>query len=230
MFNGITKSISTKTMIIPSFSIRCITTYLHTGARVRGLKRDPTEYLKTSNGLEYMKVNQDNYYSIVKKNLKLDEYQIKLADSIILQSLTHKSFAHGLKPYNEKLSLLGGQLLKLVCASNVINIPPSSSTSSSNNNFINGKDLSILGTSFGKGLLSKEVVSNIFETNFKLDGLVFWKKRSLITANDNFNGEQKVFASCLQAIVGAMLLTNGKEKTIDYINKEIYNHLVKNIK
>lgn len=55
------------------------------------------------------------------------------------------------------------------------------------------------------------------------------EKRSLITANDNFNGEQKVFASCLQAIVGAMLLTNGKEKTIDYINKEIYNHLIKTL-
>jgi large subunit ribosomal protein L15 len=75
---------------------------------VRGLKKNEDDYLTASNGVKYPG-NIDTLKPA--KEFLGDEYALE--DSLILQAITHKSFAHGKKPYNEKLAVIGREFLRL---------------------------------------------------------------------------------------------------------------------
>lgn len=73
----------------------------------RGPKKTPEDYLSVTGTL--YPGNAETLRST--KEFLGDKYI--LPDDLILQALTHKSFAHGLKPYNENLSIIGRHFLRL---------------------------------------------------------------------------------------------------------------------
>ncbi|SCU91251.1 LADA_0F08922g1_1 [Lachancea dasiensis] len=195
-------------------------TYLHSGNRVRGLKRDPSEYLRLPSGLLYTEVEPQTYQEAVRSQLNLKSNDITLSDDLILQCLTHKSFAHGGKPYNEKLALLGAQYLKY--RASVHSLKSSSSASAQNEQKpINGLNFTNLGSQGSKLLISKKATAEVIRKR-QLDSLIFWKKRDPLQ-NEVYNGEATVLSSVLNAFIGGILITNGPEKTSEYIQNEFLN-------
>ncbi|CAR30387.1 mitochondrial 54S ribosomal protein mL57 [Lachancea thermotolerans CBS 6340] len=207
-------------IIKANFGARNIT-YLHSGSRVRGLKRDPSEYLRLQNGLMYNEVKPENYQENVRKQLNLAKHNISLSDDIILQCLTHKSFAHGSKPYNEKLAALGMQFLKYHTSVHSLRSakPLSPVAEGKNQKSINGLNFTNLGTQLSKLLIAKKTTAQVIRSRH-LDSLIFWKKRDPLK-NESFNGETTVYSGVLSALVGGILVTNGPQKTSQFIEKEL---------
>lgn len=200
------------------FSVRSIT-YLHTGARVRGLKRDPGQMLKNPEGIQYDTFKQE-HLSKVKDALHLDKYNVQLPDEVILQCLTHKSFAQGIKPYNQKLALVGSHFLKYQAAVySLSQSGPAELSSQSSTNIINGLNFSNIGTNFSKLLISKEVCAQHIHKR-QLSSLIFWNKRGL-NRSHKFNGEHTVLQTVLNAFVGSVYMLHGSEKAAEYVSQEL---------
>ncbi|KAL6941266.1 hypothetical protein ACO0RG_002393 [Hanseniaspora osmophila] len=198
---------------------RSIATYLHSGSRVRGLKKNSDEYLTVQHNdkkLHIDRVDLSAYKSEIFDKLNMNKYGIDLDESLVLQCLTHKSFAHGLKPYNEKLSVMGYHFIKYFAIVKDM-------TKLQNSENVNNKN--IIGSAFSKKVLSNEVLNKVFEQH-QLQDLVFWKKRALDHNEGNFNGEFTVHSTCLKALVGAILLKNGQDKTSQFFEQEIYHKMV----
>ncbi|EDO15428.1 hypothetical protein Kpol_1027p2 [Vanderwaltozyma polyspora DSM 70294] len=209
-----------KAILNPTRSI----TYLHSGTRVRGLKRDPASFLVSPKGVKYDELNRTEFNEKIDKILNLSKYDIKVPNDLLLQCFTHKSFAHGIKPYNEKLSLLGLQFLKLQAGiysiSQSVNLSPVQAgkiqKQIDNLNFTN------LGTQFSKLIISKYSTSKfIIEKN--LDSLIFWKMRDPFKAK-NYNGDHTINSTVLAALIGGILKTNGPAKTANFITGELLNN------
>lgn len=198
-------------------------TYLHSGTRVRGLKRDPESFLKNPKGLSYNSLNQEEYHAKVVQVLKLDECDIHLPNDVILQCLTHKSFAHGSKPYNEKLSLLGSQFLKYQASIHSLKQPKLLSPVAHDKvqQPINGLNFTNLGTQLAKLLISKPVAANFIKEK-NLDSLVFWKMKDPL--KDSYhNGETAIYSTVLNAFVGGILATNGPLKATSFVQHVLLN-------
>ncbi|QLQ79723.1 hypothetical protein HG537_0C03710 [Torulaspora globosa] len=194
-------------------------TYLHSGSRVRGLKRDPESYLKNPRGLAYNELNQTEIHDQIVQSLKLKECDIELPKEVILQCLTHKSFAHGSKPYNEKLCLLGTQFLKYQAAIHSLRQPQLLSPVAQGKiqQSINGLNFTNLGTQLSKLLISKPVAAR-FVKQRKLDALIFWKMKDPLK-DSHHNGETTIYSTVLNAFVGAVLATNGPDKARQFVSK-----------
>ena len=187
-------------------------TILNNGARIRGAKRDPASYMKNASGLQYTEVSSPECQDKIRSAFKLDEYGVQLPDSLILQCLTHKSFAHGSVPYNEKLQLLGTQFLKLRAA-----LFSMREGTSSPKGGINGLDFAALGSARNKTAVSKKNIGKTAK-RANIDDVVFWKMRD-VERGGKYNGEDAVLSSVLGAIVGAILTTNGPEVAATYVDK-----------
>lgn len=186
--------------------------YLHKGPRINGLRRDPESYLRNPSGVLFTEVQENECQDKVRSILKLPKYGINLSNELILQCLTHKSFAHGSKPYNEKLNLLGAQFLKLqTCIHSLKN---GSSVESRENGQLS-LQFSNLGTKFAKELTSKNTACAFIKSH-NLGPFIFWKMRDPIK-DGHINGETTIFASVLNAFIGAILSTNGSEKASKFI-------------
>lgn len=179
--------------------------YMHAGARVRGLRRDPVSYLKNPAGLVYTDVGGD-YHASVRERMGFQEHGIELSDAAILQCLTHKSFAHGSCPYNEKLNLLGSQYLKLQAAMHSVG---------PENSFGN------LGSPVSKGLVSYQTAAEYVIAK-NLEPLVFWKVSDPL--NDGpIKGKSKVMSTVLNSFIGAILLQQGEKKASQFIVEDLLN-------
>ncbi|AET41630.1 mitochondrial 54S ribosomal protein mL57 Ecym_8357 [Eremothecium cymbalariae DBVPG len=203
-------------------SIRCVT-YLHKGSRVRGLKRDPEESLKNPSGLHYEEVDPSKHQALVRKVFKLEEHGLELPDDVILQCLTHKSFAQGSKPYNEKLALLGAHFLKLQASVHYLREPQLLSRVNPKNiqENINGLNFTNLGTQAGKLVISKFVTSEFVRLK-QIDNLIFWNKRDSLQS-EKFNGEHTVRTTVLNALIGGTLMFNGDEKAARFLEVELFD-------
>lgn len=185
--------------------------YLHVGNRVPGLKRDPLTYMISPTGIKYTDFKNDiKFVDQIRSTLKLDDYRLKLDDKTILQCFTHKSFAHGFVPYNEKLSLVGAQYLKLILSirsvQNTSGISP-----------INKCNFDKLGSLESKNELNNLIIYNWLK-KMKLNDLIFWKKKS--PSNDPvYNGEPKIISTVLHSIIGALVLTNEEINVSKYLEK-----------
>lgn len=194
-------------------SMRTIT-FLNKGSRIRGIKRDPESYMKNPTGLEYNSFKKETYQDKIRNSLQFDKFNIQLSDEVILQCLTHKSFAHGHVPYNEKLHLLGSQYLKL--RSSLYSLQ-----NGNEQNSINGFDFNNLGDLKNKTLTSKESLTEVTK-KAGIDNLVFWKMRD-VSQSSMYNGESKVLSTVLNSIVGAILTMNGSEIAAKYVDDFLLN-------
>lgn len=203
-------------------AVRLIT-YLHSGSRVRGLKRDPEAFLKNPKGLSYNALKQSEYQDKVAQILKLKELDIDLPNEIILQCLTHKSFAHGSKPYNEKLCLLGAHFLKYQASIHSLKQQDFLSPVAEDKvqQSIKGLNFTNLGTQVAKLLISRAVTARFIKEK-SLDSLIFWKMKDPLR-DSHHNGETAIYSTVLNAIVGGILATNGPAKAIDFVNKVLLN-------
>lgn len=181
--------------------------YLHAGARVRGLKKDPVSYLRNPAGLKYDEVKPAEYQDKIRQVLNFKEHGIELSDPVILQCFTHKSFAHGSRPYNEKLNLLGSQFLKLNASIHSVKEG-------------NDTDFTQLGTVESRGLISHHTAANYIMRK-QLDPLVFWKMSDL--NNGPVNGKSKILSTVLNSIVGAIVLQQGTGKASQFVFEDLLN-------
>lgn len=188
--------------------------YLHKGPRINGVRRDPESYLRNPSGILFTEVQANEYQDKVRSILQLPKYGIKLSNELILQCLTHKSFAHGSKPYNEKLNLLGAQFLKL--ETSIHSVKNDSPLEARENGPLSLK-FSNLGTNFAKELASKNTACTFIKSH-KLGPFIFWKMRDPLK-DSHINGETTIFASVLNAFIGAILTTNGPEKASLFIKE-----------
>lgn len=198
-------------------------TYLHSGPRVRGLKRDPVSYLKSPNGISYTDVKLPEYKSKVQNALQFERCGIDLPERLVLQCFTHKSFAHGSKPYNERLNVLGSQFLKYQAAIHSLRQRDQLSPVASNKvqQPLNGLNFTNLGTVVSKLLISKTSTAQYIKAK-QLDTLIFWKMRDA-TKDGRYNGENTVFTSALNALVGGILISNGPEKATNFVQQVLLN-------
>lgn len=198
-------------------------TYLHSGPRVRGLKKDPRESLKSPSGLHYENLDVNTYHLKIKERLNFSSYDLHLSDPIILQCFTHKSFSQGSKPYNEKLALLGSQFLKYHVSVYSLKQANEMSPVKSQNvqSTINGLNFTNLGTQLSKLLISRNTAAGFIKAK-QLDELIFWNRRDSLKSS-KFNGEHTVCSSVLNALIGGILTFNGQEKTANFIDSELLN-------
>ncbi|ODQ80132.1 hypothetical protein BABINDRAFT_161116 [Babjeviella inositovora NRRL Y-12698] len=180
--------------------------HLHSGKRVAGLKRNPSEYLKVG-GYEYG-VQAENL-QFVKAFLA----PYALPDEVVLQVLTHKSFAHGNKPYNDKLAYIGSRFLN-----NFLSIREAS-TSSTNAHAVNGLNFDVLGSPIDKSLASP-ATRYLFAKAHNLNKVLFWAARDATIDNPHRSGEVKITNDVVCALVGAVLLQKGEAVAQTFIQEK----------
>lgn len=210
------------------FTGRRTITYFQTGERVRGLKRDPLEYLRNPQGLSFSDVSRENFTDRIRERLNLKQYNVNLDDKIVLQCWTHKSFAHASKPYNEKLSIIGKSFLRLYTGINSVSehLAPGAQESQSppEPNEVNGYQFDTLGHWKNKSLTSSNLAAKFIKGR-ELGDLVFWKIRDP-TRDAQYNGEDSVYLTVFESLIGAILLTQGHKKASQYVLGELLNPAV----
>ncbi|CAH2352841.1 54S ribosomal protein L15, mitochondrial [[Candida] railenensis] len=183
--------------------------YLHSGKRVRGLKRNPEEIFKTESGSVYG-TTEENLQPL--KTFLGSSYPI--SDNLLLQVLTHKSFGNGIKPYNEKLAALGSKLYNLYCLKHITNKPTTNTETA-----INGKNLDSIGMPLPRALGEREPLAIFAQVN-KLNTVMFWK-----SYNHNLSfaqsGELKVSGQMMFALIGAIGFSHGKTAAENFIEEKL---------
>nr|CAI6462004.1 ASB_HP1_G0027160.mRNA.1.CDS.1 [Saccharomyces cerevisiae] len=115
--------------------------------------------------ITYLHSGPPHFKDTVQKALHLDSFGIDLPEDVVLQCLTHKSFAHGSKPYNEKLNLLGSQFLKYQASihslrqNNVLSPVARGKVQRPLNNL----NFTNLGTQLSKFLISKDAIAEFIK-------------------------------------------------------------------
>lgn len=137
--------------------------------KVVGFKKNPEDYLSV-NGTLYPGT-ADTLKTA--KDFLGQEYP--LSDDLILQALTHKSFAHGLKPYNENMSIIGRHFLRLQT------LIHATSQKSENPTVLNGVnfDVSIAKIS---NLLSATAITSKVCVDTGISKSIFWKAPNEVCA------------------------------------------------
>lgn len=174
-----------------------------------GLKRDPSEVFTTVSAHKYGD-SPENLAPI--KQFLADKYAI--SDSMALQVLTHKSFANGIKPYNEKLSTMGLKVLNLFCAKYTTNTP-----ATTNENAIAGRNMDVLGSPMSRELAGR-LALGIFAKTHKLNEVLFWKSYNH-SLGFEASGEMKVSAQMMYALIGAVTFTHGKHVAEEFILEKL---------
>lgn len=172
------------------------------------IRKDPEQILTMPTGVRYG-LTESNL-----KHVKLflsDKYAIP--DELALQVITHKSFTHGIKPYNEKLSAMGSKLLNLFLAKFVVD------ASTKNEMAVNGKNLDVLGTPIAKELGGRMALG-LFAKAANLNTTMFWRSyNSLLSFQES--GELKVSAQMMYALVGAVTFIHGKKVAEAFVKEKL---------
>ncbi|KAG0683417.1 hypothetical protein C6P40_000550 [Pichia californica] len=174
------------------------------GQRVQGLIRDPSEILSTD-GVKYGKEN-DNLKPLKEylNSLELST-KIELSDDILLQIITHKSFAHGSKPYNANISFLGEQILQLAATKYVI--------SQSGN-------LNAIGSLAHRFMWSDKMLAAFAESK-GVDEVFFCKKALPGGKIDKLYKPKSIYSTITSSIIGAIASKYGKTIAEEFIEKEL---------
>ena len=171
----------------------------------RGLKKDPEEYMVSPSGVHY----PGNQATLEPLKALLGQ-EFSLPDNLLLQTLVHKSFAHGKVPYNDKLAILGQQLIRL----QAFRAAASEAVSQNDPFAINGQNFNISSNAVDV-LASTPVLSAVCD-KAGLEASIFYK-------NANANSSPLVKAKAINAIVGALTLERGSDVAVKFINTKLLN-------
>lgn len=177
------------------------------GGRVQGLVRDPTEVM-TANGKLYAAENTADNIKHLKEYLQ--QAKVDLPDETLLQVLTHKSFAHGSKPYNERLAYFGEQLLQLTASKSVLGQSPAAVDA------VNGVSFAAVGSLAHRMQWSDKFLAD-FAQQKGIDKVFFCKTASSEAAYK----PKKIFSTITTSIIGAIAATHGKSVAENFITSEI---------
>ncbi|GEQ66714.1 hypothetical protein JCM33374_g377 [Metschnikowia sp. JCM 33374] len=172
------------------------------------IRKDPAQVLSVKSGHKYEQ-SETNLSSL--KAFLSEKYAIP--DDMALQVLTHKSFAGGMKPYNEKLSVLGSKLTNLFLGKYVLE------GETSNDTAINGKNLDVLGTPMAKQLGGRMALG-VFAKKSALNRVMFWKSYNH-SLSFEASGELKVSAQMVYAMIGAVAFTHGKAVAENFLREKL---------
>lgn len=173
-----------------------------------GIRKDPAQVLAVNSGHQYEQ-SETNLHHL--KSFLLDKYAI--SDDMALQVLTHKSFAGGMKPYNEKLSVLGSKLANLFLGKYVVE------QTTNNETAINGMNLDVLGSPMAKELGSRMSLG-VFAKKQDLNRVMFWKSYNHLLSFEA-SGELKVSAQMMYALIGAVAFTHGKSAAEKFVSEKL---------
>ncbi|CAN6646358.1 large ribosomal subunit protein mL57 [Trichomonascus vanleenenianus] len=192
-------------LVMPSRSL----VYTRDGVlKARGMKKDESEYLTSSTGIAYP---GDKATLEPIKTFLGEEYT--LPDDLILQVLTHKSFAHGKKPFNERLANLGRDFLRLHTFGFAVSHKPSAS-SHAVGEFNFDIEPRILE------LMSSTTVLSQIARQLGVEKSLFWKN-PYPTQSPERNGENTVCAKSISAAVAAVLLHHGEAKAHAFVKSRL---------
>lgn len=178
-----------------------------TTPHVRGLRKDPAQYMHSPTGVIY----PGNAETLEPVQKFIGEY--KIDDSTLLQSVVHKSFAHAKVPYNEKLAILGQQLLRVEAHRALVDAEVQSKL------LMNGQNFNV--DQRAVELLTSSAVLSRIAKDASLDSALFWKPTS-----QNQNGIDTVRAKALHALVGAVLLKRGPSDAQQFIASKFLKAMV----
>lgn len=175
------------------------------GQRVQGLIRDPSEVYSTD-GVSYG-ATEENLSHLKKylQSINLSQ-KIELSDELLLQVLTHKSFAHGSKPYNANLSFLGEQLLQLASSKYVL--------SQSKN------DTTAIG-SLAHRLMWSDKLLAVFAESKGIDSVFFCRKALPGGKSDKLYKPKAIYSTITSSLIGAITAKYGKKIGEEFVEKEI---------
>lgn len=179
--------------------------YLRDGKfKARGLKKPESEYLSV-NGVMY-----PGDESTIEPAKQFLGSNYELPNNTLLQAITHKSFAHGKKPFNENLAILGKEYLRLQTYHHAV------SQASQNTSTVNGLNFDVLPRAV-EVLSSSPTLAAICEKS-GIASKIFWKQ-----ANDNakLSGSATVYARAIHALVGAVLVHHGEAKAAAFVSEKL---------
>ncbi|KAK7207851.1 ribonuclease-III-like-domain-containing protein [Myxozyma melibiosi] len=142
-----------------------------------------------------------------------------LPKDLLLQVFTHKSFRHGVLPYNERLAFYGRRLFSLQVACLVAAHKSDGPTS------IAGRDVEALKSKTAQGLLhSRGSIFKIAKESGLLP-IIRWapaqKFDNLMEVNPRTTGLLEVGAQTVYASIGAVAMCHGGAKAEQFIKKVI---------
>lgn len=172
----------------------------------RGLKKDESSYMLSPEGIPYPGPSDMRrpVHDILGEKWALPE-------ELLVQSLTHKSFAHAKCPYNEKLAILGQQLLRMEASRAVADYYPQDTMSE--NYLLNGKNFDV--DQRAVELLSSTPTLSALCRQAGLNGAIFWKPARPGDA-------PTVQAKVVCALVGAVLTRHGLESASAFIHEKLF--------
>lgn len=186
------------------------------GKRVKGMLRDPSDYL-TSKGIKYS-LSEDNIKPL--KNFLGKEYE--LPDKMLLQILTHKSFAHGSKPYNEKFSFFGERLLKYAATKFVL-------AAGRNENYkysVGGYNFDSIGSLAHRLIVTDKSLSE-FASEKGIDKIFFCK---VALPNSEKEHEKNIkpkamYSTIVSSLAGAIAAQHGKAVAEKFVNEMLFKDI-----
>lgn len=125
------------------------------------------------------------------------------------QTLTHKSFDHGRRPFNDRLALLGRRILELQTSLLLLQQPSPSPSADSDPYIYNHPSLtglSNLTVPAKTSLVNKERLAQLGKT-YGLDKVVRWRPKQ--SGRMGSSGQDVVLAQTVYAVVGAVALRKG---------------------
>ncbi|OBA20631.1 hypothetical protein METBIDRAFT_43439 [Metschnikowia bicuspidata var. bicuspidata NRRL YB-4993] len=172
------------------------------------IRKDPARVLAVHSGHTYEPSDATLLHI---KTFLLDRYAVP--DDLALQVLTHKSFAAGMKPYNEKLSTLGSKLANLFLGKYVLEHRTHNDTA------VAGMNLDVLGTPMAKELAGRMALG-VFAKKRDLSRVMFWKSYNHLLSFEA-SGELKVSAQMVYAMIGAVAFVHGKAAAEAFVREKL---------
>lgn len=133
-----------------------------------------------------------------------------LPDTLVLQCLVHKSFAHGQVPYNEKLAVLGQQALRLAAA----HAAATRSLEPAPQYRINGHNFDVAAPAL-EVLTSTPVLAEVC-TRAEITPSLFFK-------TPDTRATPTVRAKSVSALMGALLLQKGSSSVTQFVCDRLTN-------
>lgn len=142
-------------------------------------------------------------------------------------ALTHKSFDHGRRGFNDRLAYLGKRIVDLQTSLALLNMPPAPSPLSTGEkrDVYEHPALERLEniTQFSKNAVLEKSRLASLATGYGIDKVVRWKPRK--SDNLKSSGEEVVLAHTVYSIIGAIALQRGGELATRTVRERILRPL-----